>query len=113
MRINVGQLHAGNIGQTVTIDTYDDLTNEESVVTGILEGIERDSTRSILTVAGDEFPLALNDSVDIVRSMVLDHLVRTEHQVEGAIREVIRDELPGLLRETLRDLLVSDEGVAA
>lgn len=115
MRIAVSGLHRANIGQIVTIDTVDDITNDESVVMGTIEAIERGPDKMVLTVGGQEFEFGFAETVDIVRSEVLNKLMRkdeepkalTEESFNSALEDSVQPgaELRSVLEEIIRETL--------
>lgn len=83
MQLKVNTLALKNVGQTIAFD-YD--PNGEGAsdpdlvqVMGILEGVKRGRDEIVLVVAGEEFPMTGDDTVEMVRSAVLSRL----HYIEA------------------------------
>lgn len=91
MQITVRHLALKNIGQTVSFE-YDPNGKGKAdpdliEVSGILEGYKKGREEVVLVVAGEEFNLAHDESVDMIRSSILSRL----HFIENTY---LKDEDP-------------------
>lgn len=84
MQLSVCNLKPKNVGQTVSF-AYDPNGQGENdpdrvEITGMLEGYEKSPMEVTLVVAGREYPLTPDESVDMIRSSVLSRLHFIENE---------------------------------
>lgn len=122
MHVVASEIRRDNIGQGITLDTMDTYSNDESVVTGLIESVERRPDRVIITVGGTEYELGLNEEIDIFRSMTLNELARQGNRTRGLTLAEAKDMLaeavePGsefrvtleeIIRETLTEVIQTE-----
>lgn len=131
MRFKTSELHRGNLGQAITIDILDEVTDSESYVMGQLEAIRRYQDRITLTVGGTDYDFRLTDTVDMARTSLSSQLARVLNimekegtptgppltgysagkMLEAALRpgSALREDLQDLVREVIQEEFEEDE----